>query len=179
MDRAALLDPFFPGLNLDSGRMFFLLRDYDSAIKRLAETLETYPDFAAAHKYFGDACEKKGMLHEAITQWCAGLALSGQPEHARVVEQVFATSGFEAAVRALAQRQLEDLDRKRALGDYVPAADYVFANVRRGNIDAAFEWLPKMVEERNWFALQLRVNPILDPLRNDPRFQKLAAEKKP
>jgi adenylate cyclase len=179
MDRAALLDPFFPGLNLDSGRMFFLLRDYDSAIKRLAETLETYPDYAAAHKHFGDACEKKGMLHEAITQWSAALTLSGQAEHARVVEQVFATAGFEAAVRTLAQRQLEDLDRKRAQGEYVPAADYVFANVRRGRIDEAFEWLPKMVEERNGFALQLRVNPILDPLRGDPRFRKLCEEKQP
>jgi hypothetical protein len=114
------------------------------------------------------------MLHEAITQWCAGLALSGQPEHARVVEQVFASSGFEAAVRTLGQRRLEDLDRKRAKGEYVPAADYVFANVRHGSIDAAFEWLPKMVEERNWFALQLGVNPILDPLRGDPRFEALA-----
>lgn len=179
LDRASLLDPFFPGLNLHRGRLFFFLRDYDSAVKRFAETLEMYPDYAAAHEYFGDACEKKGMHHEAITQWCAGLALSGQPEHARVLEQVFASSGFEAAVRALGQRQLEDLDRKRAQGDYVPAADYVFANVRRGSIDAAFEWLPKMIEERNWFALQLRVNPILDPLRDDPRFQKLCAEKKP
>ena len=55
----------------------------------------------------------------------------------------------------------------------MPAAHYVFANVRRGNIDQAFEWLPKMVEEPNWFALQLRVNPMLDPLRADPRFGKM------
>jgi len=173
IDRAALLDPFFPGLNLHRGRIFFFLRDYDLAIKRFTETLETYPDYAAAHEYFGDACEKKGMLHEAITQWCAGLALSGQAEPARMLEQVFASSGFEAAVRALGQRQLEDLNRKRARGDYVPAAYYVFANVRHSSIDAAFEWLPKMVEERNWFALQLRVNPILDRLRDDPRFDKI------
>jgi hypothetical protein len=32
-----------------------------------------------------------------------------------------------------------------------------------------------MVEEPNWFALQLRVNPILDPLRDDSRFEKIAA----
>src|SRR4030095_1796419 len=121
-------------------------------------------------------CEKKGMLHEAITQWSAALALTSQAEHARVLEQVFATAGFEAAVRTLAQKQLEDFDRKRGHGDYVPAANYVCANVRRGSIDEAFEWLPKMLEERNWFALQLRVNPILDPLRSDPRFQTLVAK---
>ena len=76
-------------------------------------------------------------------------------------------------MRTLAQRQLEDLDRKRASGGYVPAAHYVFAHLRRGSLDDAFAWLPKMVEEPNWFALQLRVNPILDPLRGDPRFDKI------
>jgi TolB-like protein/lipoprotein NlpI len=173
MNRAMALDPFFPGLNLHYGRALFLMRDYDRAIAHFAKMLELYPDYAAAHEYFGDACEQKGMCHEAITQWAAALALNGQTEHAQVLEQVFASAGFEAAVRALAERQLADLERKRAEGDYVPAALYVVANVRRGTIDEAFEWLPKMIEERNWFALQLRVNPILDPLRDDPRFEKM------
>jgi eukaryotic-like serine/threonine-protein kinase len=173
MDRAALLDPFFPGLSLHRGLISFFLRDYDRAIKHYTETLEMYPDYAVAHEYFGDAYEKKGMLHETITQWSAALTLRGKPEHARMLEEVFNASGFQAAVRTLAERQLQDLDRKRAQGNYVAAADYVFTNVRRGSIDGAFEWLPKMVEERNWFALQLRVNPILDPLRGDPRFEAL------
>jgi serine/threonine protein kinase len=172
--RAALLDPFFPGLNLHRARISFFLRDYDLAIKQFAETLDMYPDYGPAHEYLGDACEKKGMLHEAITQWCAALVLSGQREHASVIEQVFATSGFEAAVRTLAQRQLEDLDRKRVRGEYVPAAHYVFAYLRRGDLDQAFAWLPKMIDERNWFAFQLRVNPIFDSLCGDPRFEILA-----
>ena len=115
------------------------------------------------------------MKHEAITQWTAALALSGQTEHARMLEQVFATEGFEAAVRTLAKRQLVDLDRRREQGHYVPAAQYVFAHVRQGDLDKALGWLPKMVEEPNWFALQLRVNPILDPLREDPRFGQVLA----
>jgi TolB-like protein/Flp pilus assembly protein TadD len=175
MNRAIALDPFFPGLNLHCGRALFLMRDYDRAIGQFAKLLEMNPNYAAAHEYFGDACEQKGMKHEAITQWTAALALSGQTEHARVLEQVFASAGFEAAKRTLAERQLEDLDRKRARSAYVPAADYVFAYVRRGNLDDAIAWLPKMVEEPNWFALQLRINPILDPLRGDPRFEKIAA----
>jgi tetratricopeptide (TPR) repeat protein len=173
-ERSALLDPFFPGLNLHRARISFFLRDYDLAIKQFAETLGMYPDYGPAHEYLGDACEKKGMLHEAITQWCAALVLSGQREHASVIEQVFATSGFEAAVRTLAQRQLEDLDRKRLQGAYVPAAHYVFGYVRQGDLDQAFAWLPKMIDERNWFAFHLRVNPILDPLRGDERFENLA-----
>jgi tetratricopeptide (TPR) repeat protein len=173
MNRAVELDPFFPGLNLHYGRALFLMREYDRAVAQFAKMLELYPDYAAAHEYLGDACEQKGMNHEAITQWCAALSLTGQTENAKLLEQTFATSGFEPAVGALAERQLAEFDRNRARGEYVPAAQYVFANVRRGNIEQAFEWLPKMIEERNWFALQLRVNPILDPLRDDPRFEKM------
>jgi adenylate cyclase len=174
-NRAMELDPFFPGTNLHYSAVLFWSRDYDRAAAQLAKTLEMFPDYAAAHDYFGNVCAKKGMKHEAITQWCAALSLTGQTENAKLLEQTFATSGFDAAVRVLADRQLAELDRKRAAGEYVPAAQYVFAHVRRGSIDEAFAWLPKMVEEPNWFALQLRVNPILDPLRDDPPFESIAA----
>jgi adenylate cyclase len=173
-NRAMELDPFFPGTNLHYGAVLFWSRDYDRAAAQLAKTLEMFPDYAAAHEYFGEVCAKKGMKHEAITQWSAALTLNGQREDAQLLEETFKTAGFDAAVCALADRQLEALDQKRARGEYVPAAHYVFAHVRRGKIDQAFEWLPKMVEEPNWFALQLRVNPILDPLRSDSRFEVLA-----
>jgi adenylate cyclase len=173
--RALQLDPFFPGNNLHYGHILFFSRNYNRAAAQLAKALDLFPDYAAAHESFGNVCEKKGMIHEAITQWTAALALSGQDERARELEQVFANSGFEAAVRTLAERQLEDLDRQQNRGDYVAAAHYVFAYVRSGNLDEAFKWLPKMAEEPNWFALQLRVNPILDPLRRDARFEKALA----
>jgi adenylate cyclase len=172
-NRAMQLDPFFPGTNLHYGTILLFSRDYDRAAAQLAKTLELFPEYAAAHETFGNVCAKKGMMHEAITQWCAGLNLAGQTEEARILEDTFKTAGFETAVRTLAQRQLQDLDHKRARGEYVAAAHYVFTHVRRGSIDEAFKWLPKMVEEPNWFAFQLRVNPILDPLRGDSRFEKI------
>ena len=174
MHQAMALDPFFPGLNLHYGRALFLMHKYDMAVSHFAKLLEMNPNYAAAHEYFGDVCEQKGMQHETITQWTAALSLSGRTEDARVLEDVFASAGFKAAKRTLARRELEQLEGKRARGDYVAAAHFVFTHVRAGNLDEAFNWLPKMVEEPNWFALQLRVNPILDPLRSDPRFERIA-----
>ena len=111
-----------------------------------------------------------------ITQWCAALNLNGRSEDARVLEQTFKTAGFDAAVRTLGERQLEELDARRARGEYVAAAHYVFAHIKRGNLEGALAWLPKMAEEPDWFALQMRVNPILDPLRSDPRFEALVSQ---
>jgi len=174
-ERAIQLDPFFPGTNVHYGNILFFAREYDRAAAQLTKTIELFPAYAIAHEVFGNVCAKKGMQHEAITQWCAGLNLNGRQEEARVLEQVFAAAGFDAAVRTLAERQLEDLDRKSARGEYVAPAHYVLAHVWRGQLEEAFTWLPKMAEEPDWFALQIRVNPILDPLRDDPRFEKIAA----
>jgi adenylate cyclase len=176
MERAAQLDPFFPGLNLHFARVFFFLRDYDRAIDQFAKTLELHPGYAAAHEYFGDACEKKGMASEAITQWSSALTLNGEAEQAKILEQTYAASGFEAAVRALAQKQLHRLEEKTSRGEYVPAFHYLMTYVRLGDNEQAFSWLAKTVEERNWFALQVKVNPILDGLRSDPRFDALLAK---
>jgi eukaryotic-like serine/threonine-protein kinase len=176
--RALELDPFFPGTNLHHGTIFFFSRDYERAAAQWEKTLEMFPQYAAPHEWLGEACAKRGMASEAITHWCTALKLNGLGETARLVEQSFATGGFDAAVRTLGQRQLQELDRKRARGEYVAAANYVFANLRCGNIEDAFRWLPKMAEEPNWFALQLRVNPVLDPLRADPRFEKVASSVK-
>ncbi len=174
-ERAIQLDPFFPGTNLHYGTLLFFSRQYDRAAAQLAKTLDLYPDYAAAHEYFGDVCAKRGMSHEAITHWCSALNLNGRSEDARVLEQTFKAAGFDAAVRTLGERQLEELDAKRARGEYVAAAHYVFVHIRRGNLEDALALLPKMAEEPDWFALQMRVNPILDPLRSDPRFGEVLA----
>src|SRR6476659_233756 len=176
VEHANQLDPFFPGLKLHTGRIYFFLRNYDRARSQFARLVELHPGYAAAHEYFGDACQMSGMLAEAIIQWRAALSLSGEPEQARVVEETFAASGFDAAVRALARKQLERLQEKTAHGQHVPAYHYMMAYMRLGDTEQAFSWMKKTVEEPSWFALQLRVNPLLDPLRSDPRFEALLSQ---
>jgi TolB-like protein/Tfp pilus assembly protein PilF len=176
VERANQLDPFFPGLQLHTGRIYFFLRDYERARRQFANMLELHPGYAAAHEYFGDACQMSGMPAEAIIQWRAALALTGAPEQAQLLEETFAVSGFDAAVRALARKQLERLQEKTAHGQHVPAYHYMMAYTRLGDTEQAFSWMKKTVEEPSWFALQLRVNPLLDPLRSDPRFEALLSQ---
>jgi adenylate cyclase len=172
-ERALQLDPFYPGTNLHYGTLLFFSRQYDRAAAQLAKTLDLYPDNAVAHEHFGNVCAKRDMLHEAITHWCSALNLNGRGEDARILEQTFKAAGFDAAVRTLGERELEQLEARRTRGEYVAAAHYVFAHIKRGNLEDALALLPKMAEEPDWFSLQMRVNPILDPLRSDPRFHKI------
>ena len=45
--------------------------------------------------------------------------------------------------------------------------------IRSGDKDQAFVWLAKAVQERNRLAWELKINPLFDPLRSDPRFEAL------
>ena len=165
------LDPLSPRFNYFWGRILFFMRQYDRAIDQFRKTLELDPNYVSAHEGLGDAYEQKGMQREAIAEWAKALTLSGEGEQASILERTYAASGFEAAVRALAKQQLEKLNERTKHGEYVPAAEYVMAYTRMGDKEQAFAWLDKAVQERNGFVFGVKVNPIYDKLRGDPRFQ--------
>jgi serine/threonine protein kinase/Tfp pilus assembly protein PilF len=170
MRRALDLDPLSPRFGFASARLFFFMRQYDAALDQCRKTLELDPSSAFAHEWLGDAYEKKQMQKEAMAEWSKALHLSGVDEDASLLERTYAKSGFDAAVHALAQKRLERFKEKAARGEYVPAVQYVTAYMRLGDKEQAFVWLAKAVEERNRLAFEIKVNPILDPLRDDPRF---------
>jgi tetratricopeptide (TPR) repeat protein len=167
IQRAVELEPLSLRFNLSRGMILFSLRQYDRAIDQLRKTLELEPNFALAHEWLGNAYEQKGMHKEAIAEWGKALTLNDEGELASTLERAYAASGFETAVRALAQKKLERLNEKTGRGDYVPAIEYVTAYTRLGEKEQAFAWLTKAVEERNRFALEIKVNPIFDNLRSD------------
>jgi hypothetical protein len=119
------------------------------------------------------------MQKEAIAEWSKGLSLIGTGEDASVLERTYAASGFDVALRALAQKRLERFKEKTARGNYIPAYEYVIAYMRLGEKEQAFAWLAKAFAERNRLAFEIRVNPIFDPLRSDPRFEQIVASLAP
>jgi TolB-like protein/Flp pilus assembly protein TadD len=173
MQRALELDPLSPRFNWNSARLFFFLRQYDRAIDQYRKTLELDPNNAAAHEWLGFACEKKGMQKEAIAEWSRALTLSGEDAQASMLQRNYATSGFGAALRVSAQKKLQRLNERTSRGEYVAAVEFVIAYARMDDKEQAFVWLAKAVEERNRLALEIKVNPIFDSLRSDPRFDKL------
>ena len=173
VERALALDPLSPRFGFTSGRLRFFMRQYDTAIEQYRKTLELDPNLPFAHESLGDAYEKKGMQKEAIAEWVNALTLTGEKEEAAILQQTYATSGFDAAVRKSAEKKLEGLNAKIARGEYVPAAELVKICIRSGDKEQAFVWLAKAVQERNRLAWELKINPLFDPLRSDPRFEAL------
>jgi len=113
------------------------------------------------------------MPREAVAEWSRMLVLAEAGEQATSFERTYAASGFEAAVRALARQRLEKVNDRAKHGEYVPAIEYVNAYVRLGDKEQAFAWLEKALPERNRFAFEVKINPMYDSLRIDPRFHEL------
>jgi hypothetical protein len=67
---------------------------------------------------------------------------------------------------------LEELKRRKQTG-YVPAAAFVKAYLGLGDYDRAFFWLEEAYKEQSNLLQFLKVHPIFDPIRGDPRFADL------
>jgi TolB-like protein/Tfp pilus assembly protein PilF len=167
--RAAELDPLSTIINSDLGWTLMLARRYDEAIAQLRKTLEMDPTFYYAHLNLGLTLQLNGDLSGAIAEYTKAQQLSEDPEiRVRLADAKAHSGDKEAAEQMLAE--LEELGRHRYVHTYWRALLYLSL----GNHDEAIRWLEKGIADHegrdiNW----IKVDPLLDPLRGDPRFEAL------
>ncbi len=105
---------------------------------------------------------------EAVTEAQSATRLDNSPFILALLAQVHALSGNKSqAMRVL--EDLEQLTKKRYVCSYEVATAYVLLREK----DRAFRWFDKAVEDRSDCMVVLAVDPRLDSLRSDPRFQDL------
>src|SRR5262249_23086562 len=168
--RAIELDPLSPVINTDLGYTLINARRYDEAIVQLRKTLEIDPTFYYAHYTLGMALQLKGDLPNAIAEYTKAQRLTDNNLLARVLLAVTkAQSGDKnAAVQMLAE--LEELSRNRYVSAYSRALLYLSLK----NPEEAIRWLEKGITDHEGRPLTwIKVDPLLDPLRGDPRFEAL------
>ncbi|MDQ3754320.1 MAG: hypothetical protein M3371_06260, partial [Acidobacteriota bacterium] len=106
---------------------------------------------------------------EAIEEFRQGANYSNRhPTVVVALGYAYAVSGNRGeAQRALAE--LKDLSERRYVSPYSVATIYIGL----GEKEQALHWLEKAYEERNFELIWSKVEPRLDPLHADPRFQDL------
>jgi TolB-like protein/DNA-binding winged helix-turn-helix (wHTH) protein len=145
--------------------------EYDRTAAMLLEMARNSPENGMINYELYRTYAASGKQKEAVEELEKALISFGMQDIAGAVQGSYAKSGYPAAMRTWA-KGLEDLQRENSL--FAPeniAAAYTAA----GDIDRAFYWLEQAYEHRemvshDWGLMILKVDPLLLPLRSDPRF---------
>jgi TolB-like protein len=165
VERGVDLDPVSGRSFHYQGFIYYFSRQYDEAlslIKRVRALDVTPPDWSFL---LGDVYAEKGMYAESIAEF---LKSGDGPDSLGHLGNAYARAGkVDAAKKTIAQ--LEENVRKDGVGRYEIAL--VFAGL--GQKQEAFDWLERAYRAQDVGLVYLKVDPCLDPLRTDPRFDDL------
>ncbi len=166
--RAIELDPLSLIINADLCWVYFHGRHYDEAEAQARKTLDMDSHFYVTHYYLGEALQFKGKLSDAIAEFQKAVELNNDPFSLAMLGQAFAHQGkTDEAQKVLARL------REQAKSQYV--SPYAFAVVLTGLGDKAkaIDELERGYDDTGFYISLIKVDPLFDPLRGDPRFEAL------
>jgi TolB-like protein/DNA-binding winged helix-turn-helix (wHTH) protein len=149
--------------------VFALARREDLARERSEQLLRVAPQWTWAHFSAAHVYELQGDSEKAAQESLKAEELFGaEPRKIAQLKEAFAKSGAQGYWR----RTLENY-KETAKSNYVEPVLVAEACARIGDKECTFEWLEKGFEERDDLMINLKVEPVLDSLHSDPRFQDL------
>jgi eukaryotic-like serine/threonine-protein kinase len=157
INKALAIDPRSPYIHADLARILFYARRYDESLAQYRRTMGMAPNFST---YYGELLylyEQLGMEKE----WFSLLATLWGID--------WANKQANGGWKAYWQSQFQYLNRDDIAPSYYRAEVYA----RVGQNALAIEELNRIYKIRDHQMAQLKVNPVFDPLRADPRFQEL------
>jgi TolB-like protein/DNA-binding winged helix-turn-helix (wHTH) protein/Flp pilus assembly protein TadD len=170
--RAFELDPLSPMINTWLGLRYYHARRYDEAIEQGRKILEFDPSFAPAHLLLGQVYLQKGLHTQAISEFQMATSLSGDsPIYMAQVGVAYAAAGRNVeALSVISQLQ------KIAWQSYVSSYGLAQIYAALGDKQHAMMWLQSAYDERAVWMAYLKIDPVLDSVRSEPRFQELVRQ---
>ena len=157
-ERALQANPLSPRYQLGVGEVYFYTRQYGRALEVFEDITASFPDYSFGHLYKGYTYLQQGKKAQAIEVF----EQLGSPTHLGIA---YAAVGRRAEAWAV----FEEL-KKRAEAD----ATYTWAlwiiPALLGEREQALDWLERAYEARAGL-MYLKVWPLYDSLRSEPRFQ--------
>jgi adenylate cyclase len=167
--RAVELDPLSPIINTDRAYPLYYARRYDEAMAQAKKAIELDPAFFYSRQILGMVLQAKGDLAGAIAEFEKARQLSGDPLHL----SLFAVAKTKMGDKNSAQQALAELDKVNRDRQGL-AYDRAILYLGIGNKEEALRWLEQSYADRDGANLSwIDVEPMLDPLRGEPRFEAL------
>jgi tetratricopeptide (TPR) repeat protein len=163
------LDPFSLSISVHRGFLLGNARRYDEAIEQLRRVIAMDPNNYQAYWFLSHIYAFNGQLDEAVAASEKAVSLSRKaPGALGMLGLVYGLAGRRGEATEVLNELLEHNERR-----YVTPVALAWVYIGLGNKDQAFVWLEKAYQERTNYIPWLKVNPIADSLRSDPRFADL------
>jgi TolB-like protein/Tfp pilus assembly protein PilF len=171
MKRARQLDPVSPVMFTSTGWILLRGRLPDRAIAECQKALDLDPKFARGRLCLGEAYEEKRDLTRADEEFLAGRLLTGMtPQAATELRRAIQESGYQGYFRLRLKQLMEKSEKS-----YVSPYDFADFSLRLGDREQALNFLQAALQERSPYLVFLQIEPRMDPLRSDHRFQDILA----
>ena len=164
MRRALELDPLSFFMNRRLGATLYLARDYDAALAQLSRAAEMEHEPGSIDNYMSLIYEQKGQRDLAIDQDLAALHDDDPGLDTDALRSTYRQHGWQAYWRARSGALLS--------GPAQPCTGYqaAVADIRTNDVDRAFASFNRALDEHCYSMAFIRVDPLLDPVRHDPRY---------
>jgi serine/threonine-protein kinase len=169
LERAQQLDPLSPVISVNMSSAYYVARDYNRAVEQLNKALELDPNFWLVYWNLGDVLIALRQYPQAIADLQKAVELSGRNTGALAALGYAYAVGGDRNRADQVLRELTNLSKRQ----YVSPADLAYVEFGLGNDDQAFAWMEKAYQEHSDFLVRLKVDPLLDRVRPDPRFRDL------
>jgi len=167
--QAIALDPLSSNHVAHLGSAFYHARRYDQGIREFQKALQLEPDMIYAHQGLGWVYEQKKMYREAIAEQEKGVNLTNRDAFA--VASLGIVLG-ESGRKREAKKLLEEL-QEQSKQHYISPCLIALIQIGLGKRDQAIKSLEQGYTDRDQGMMYLKVDPEMDDLRSDPRFQDL------
>jgi len=169
--KAVELDPLSASMQAKLGYNYCLKRDWDRALKQCRAALELDPQ-CWAHILLGSCSYHIGKYDEAIRAMETQAQIMGRSSFALGnLGWIYGRTGRTGdALKLLGELQ------ERARTQYTPSWSLGAVYDGLGDLDKAFDWFEKAVDEREPLIFHVGVHPNYDRLRTHPRYKGLLAK---
>jgi len=166
MKVAQQLDPMSLIINTDLGYAQYLAGQDDAAVAQFHHVLEMNPDFVPAHYDLSTVYGERRMYAEAIHEVAEDLKISGEPERARALQEVYNKSGYPGVQQVIASSE-----GKSGGGSRPSLLAIAHAYLFLGKTEQALHYLELAYEDRDSGVIYLKADPAWKDLRSEARFQ--------
>ena len=163
------LDPGSISIRRTVGWLYYYARRYDQARYHLTRAIEANPTAEETYRVLGLVLGMLGRYAEAERVLRDAMELPGTGSYTQAtLAYVLARAGRRAEAEAL----LEELEAKHRAG-YISPVAFATVHLGLGNLERALDWAERAFEERRGWLAYLKVNPLVDPIRGEPRYEAL------